>query len=285
MANAIIAYRNRADSATLTGGSWTAGMPLSNLQDRLLSRLARSTNDDPASTTFTLTLDRFRTVSVVALCRHNMSSQATWRIRAFADSGLTDQLYDSGAVNVWQAMYDSSQLEWQDDNFWSGLPSAEDLAGYYWNAIHVLPEAKSARYWKLDISDASNPAGYVEIGRLFLSEAWVPTLNMSYGASLGYTSRTEVEEAWDGTEYFDVKAPYRVAQFRLENLSQQEAMFRALDMQRVASIDKEVLFVWDPDDTQHLIRRSFLGRLRELSPLEQPYYEAHQTSFVVKELL
>jgi hypothetical protein len=62
-------------------------------------------------------------------------------------------------------------------------------------------------------------------------------------------------------------------------------MFRAFDIQRVASIHKEVLFVWDPADTKHLIRRSFLGRLQELSPLEQPYYDAHQTAFTVKELL
>ena len=260
-------------------------MPLTNLQDRLLSRLARSTNLDTVSTQFLLSLTSARTISVLALCRHNLSGAATWRIRAYSDTGLTDLLYDSGSVNVWEAMYDQDQLEWQDDNFWSGQPRAEDFEGHYWNAIHVLPRIVSARFWKVEMVDASNPDGFVEVGRLFLSEAWVPTYNMSYGASIVYTSRTEVEEAWDGTEYFDVKAPYRTARFSLENISHEEAMFRAFDIQRVASIHKEVLFVWDPDDTKHLIRRSFLGRLQELSPLEQPYYDAHQTAFTVKELL
>lgn len=260
-------------------------MPLTNLQDRLLSRLARSTNLDTASTQFLLSLTSTRTISVLALCRHNLSGAATWRIRAYSDAGLTDLLYDSGTVNVWEALYGQDQLEWHNDNFWSGQILDEDLEGHYWNAIHVLPAPVSARYWKLELSDPTNYDGYVQAGRLFLSEAWVPAYNMSYGANIGYTSRTEVEEAWDGSEYFDIKAPYRVVQFSLEYLQHEEAMTRALDIQRVANIHNEVLFVWDPEDVQQLIRRSFLGRLRELSPIEQPYHNAYQTSFVIKELL
>jgi hypothetical protein len=226
-----------------------------------------------------------RTISVLALCRHNLSGAATWRIRAYSDAGLTDLLYDSGVNEVWQALYGQDQLEWHNDNFWSGQILDEDLEGHYWNAIHVLPASVSARYWKVEVSDSTNYDGYVQAGRVFLSEAWVPTYNMSYGANIGYNSRTEVEEAWDGSEYFDIKAPYRVVQFSLEYLQHEEAMTRALDIQRVAGTHSEVLFVWDPEDVQQLIRRSFLGRLRELNPIEQPYHNAYQTSFVIKELL
>lgn len=285
MANALIAYQNRVDSATLTGGSWASGLPLSNLKDRILSRVARSTDALAASTSFNTTLDKGRTISVVALCRHTLSESATWRIRAYNDAGLTELLYDSTVVDIWPSVADSLQLEWSDDNFWSGKPSAEDLEDYYWNAIHVLTAPVNAQYWKFDLVDTGNPAGYIEIGRLFMSEAWIPVLNMSYGASLGYTSRTDVEEAWDGTEYFDYRAPYRTAQFSLDNMLTDEAMTRALDMQRIADINREVLFVWDTEDIEHLIRRSFLGRVQQMSPIEQPYYEAHRTSYTLKELL
>ena len=287
MANALIAYRNRADESTLTGGSWASTLPRDNLKNRLLSKVARSTSASNASTQFTATLSKGRSISVIALCRHNLSAGAKWKVTASNETSATDfspAAYSSGELEVWPPL-DSLQLEWQDDNFWNGKPGAEDLSGFYWNAIHVLPSTIYAKHWKVEIFDSTNPAGYVEIGRLFLSEAWVPTLNMSYGASLGYNSRTEVEEAWDGTEYFDYKAPYRTANFRLENMKTFEAMMRAFDMQRVSGIDKEVLFVWDPSDTDHTLQRSFLGRLQELSPLEQPYFEAHQTSFTVKELL
>lgn len=284
MANALLAYRNRVDGATLAGGTWASTLPLNNLKDRRLSKVCRSSSASASATQFVAALGKGYSVSVVSLCRHNFSANATWRLRGYLDAGLTNLAYDSGTLEVWPPL-DSLQLEWQDDNFWNGKPDAEDLAGFYWNAIHILTSTTYARYWKVEIFDSANPAGYVEIGRMFLSEAWVPTLNMSYGAGLGYNSRTEVEEAWDGTEYFDYKAPFRVANFRLENMSTYEAMMRAFDMQRVAGIDKEVLFVWDQADVQHLIKRSFLGRLQELSPIDQPYFEAHQTSFIVKELL
>lgn len=268
----------------MTGGSWAIALPLSNVKDRRLSKVCRSTSAAGADTQFVAALDKGHSISVVSLCRHNFSTSATWRLRGYLDAGLTSLAYDSGTLKVWPPL-DSLQLEWQDDNFWNGKPDAEDLAGFYWNAIHILTSTAYARYWKVEIFDSTNPAGYIEMGRVFLSEAWVPTLNMSYGASLGYNSRTEVEEAWDGTEYFDYKAPYRTASFRLENMKTFEAMMRAFDMQRVAGVDKEVLFVWDAADTVHTTKRSFLGRLQELSPLEQPYFEAHQTSFTVKELL
>ena len=284
MANALLAYRNRVDSATLSGGTWASTLPLNNLKDRRLSKVCRSSSTSTSATQFVAALDKGCSISVVSLCRHNFSANATWRLRGYLDAGLTSLTYDSGTLEVWPPL-DSLQLEWQDDNFWNAKPAAEDLAGFYWNAIHILTSTTYSRYWKVEIFDSTNPAGYVEIGRMFLSEAWVPTLNMSYGAGLGYNSRTEVEEAWDGTEYFDYKAPFRVANFLLENMSTYEAMMRAFDMQRVAGIDKEVLFVWDQSDVRHLIKRSFLGRLQELSPIDQPYFEAHQTSFTVKELL
>lgn len=285
MANALLAYRNRVDDATLTGGSWAATLPLTNLQDRLLSKVSRTTSTSTSATQFVTSLAKGYTISVVALCRHNLSSTALWRVRAYSDAGLTSVVYDSDTVEVWEATLDSLQLEWPEDNFWSGRPGAEDLVGYYWNAIHVLPAAVYARYWKVEITDTANPSGFVEVGRLFLSEAWMPVLNMSYGASIGYNNRTEIEEAWDGTEYFDRRPAYRTAQFQLDNMGTSEAMNRAFDMQRLAGVDKEVLFMWDQADVQHLIRRSLLGRVRELSPIEQPYFEAHKTSYVIKELL
>jgi len=285
LANALLAYQNRVDSSTIVGGSWATALPLLNLKDRLLSKVARSTNTATASTQFTVTLSKGFTIHVMALCRHNLSSGATWRIRAFSDAGFTTQVYDSGTEQVWGAAQDSLQLEWQDDNFWSGRFEDEDLQGYYWNAIHILDVPTYSRYWKIELVDTTNTSGYLEIGRLFMSEAWTPTINMSWGASIGYNHRTQIEEAWDGTEFFDVRPPYRTAQFQLANMKTSEAMTRAFDMQRLAGVDKEVLFIYDKEDVQHLIRRAFLGRVRELSPIEQPYFEAHQTSYTVKELL
>lgn len=285
MSNALIAYQNRADECALSGGAWSAGLPLSNLQTRVQSNVARSANASPAASQFYCTLPKSRSIGVLALCRHSLSRDAAYRIRAYRDGALTDLAYDSGVLAVWPSVFASLDLEWGADNWWVGKFLAEDLVGYSWNLIHVLRSATYARYWRVELIDETNPAGCVQAGRLFLSDGWQPAYNMRYGASLAYEARTQIEEAWDGTEYFDERAPYRVARFDLGFLSESEAMGRAFEIQRIAGISKEMLFVWNPADTTHLIRRSFLGRARQLNAIEQPYPTIHQTSFEIKELL
>lgn len=283
--NTFIAYQNRVDEATLTGGDWETGLPLNNLKDRVLSKPARTKTAAVADTQFAVAFVRERPIRVVALCRHNLSIAARVRFTAYEDAGRTDKRYDSGWLDAWPPIYTPLNLEWRDPNFWSGRPTAEDLAGYPWNYIHILPSLVYQQYWLIEIDDETNPAGYLEVARLFIANGWQPVQNMDLGAAIGYTSRTGVAEAQDGAEYFDARTPYRTATFRISYMRPSEAMGDAFDMQRRTDIHREVLYVYDPTDTAHLVRRSFLGRLRELSPIEQPYINAHAATFSIKELL
>jgi hypothetical protein len=43
--NIVVAFPNRIDQANLTGGAWSGTLPRENVQDRLLSKVARTTND------------------------------------------------------------------------------------------------------------------------------------------------------------------------------------------------------------------------------------------------
>lgn len=193
--------------------------------------------------------------------------------------------YDSGVLSVWPAIYTTLELEWEDDNWWTGQLSDADLAGYTWNLIHIFPENMLMKQYKIELFDAENTDGYIEIGRLFMSPAYQPTRNMEYGESIGYETNTRIAAAPSGTEYFDAQNSYRVARFRLGFIDTNEAMTNIFEMQRILGNDGEVLYIFDPDDTNHKLRRSFLGRLRELSPIEQPYLEKHQSAFEIKELL
>jgi len=289
MANAFIAYRNRVDASTLSYGSWvnTATIKLDNLKDRVLAKPARSTDAANSSTRLRVNLGAPRKIQVLALCRHNLTTDATYRFRSYSDAGYTTVVYDSGVLPVWAALFDSLTLEWEDTNFWSGTLSEEDRTGYAWNLIHVIPAGTLVyqQYWQLEFFDSGNSAGYIQAGRLFMADGWTPTVNMKYGANLGYESRTSVVEAADGSEYFDEKTSYRVAQFQLQHMDVEEAMTRAFDMQRISGVDKEVFFVYDQADQAYLPQRSFLGRLRKLSPIEQPYFSEFGTTYELKELL
>lgn len=291
MANLLICWPNRIDQATLSGGSWRATMPLSNVQSRVLGVRARSTSASTAATKMTIDLGTERAVRGLALVNHTLSAPA--RVRVIATEGDPASapgatLYDSGWVAAWDygiGPWKVGNFEWDDDRFWGGGFLPEEVQGYRSTWIRPLVSEVLARWWQIQMSDPSNVAGYVEVGRVFIGEGWQPENNASYGASIGYESRTEVDEARSGAEYFDTRSAYRVWRGSLDWMSESEAMTNALEMQRRMDVSGEVLFVFDPGDTRNWIRSSFLGRLRRLTPIEHPYLDTHRMAVEIKELL
>lgn len=80
MTNITLAWNNRTDSGTLSGGSWLTTLPLTNLQNRQVQKVARSTNAATSSTQFQIDLGQARTIGVVALVVHNISVSGYARI-------------------------------------------------------------------------------------------------------------------------------------------------------------------------------------------------------------
>lgn len=281
----MLGFPNRADIAVLSGGSWSAKLPQANLLDRTIGRVARTTNTAPSSSIIVIDLGKSTNIRDVTLRNHNLSLAARYRVSASALADFSVLTYDSGWGEVWPEVYAWGTLEWEDDNFWSGKYTAEETQGYTTQLDHISPAAKALRYWKIELSDPTNPAGYIQAGRLFIGPAWQPKLNMSYGASLAWETGTTPQAAISGAEYFDGRTPFRVARFSIDWMEQDEAFSKAFELQRQAGVDREVLFIHDPDDTTHALRRRFLGRLRTLSPIEYPYFNTNKAAFEVKELL
>ncbi len=282
--NLMLGYPNRADEATLSGGSWQATLPLTNLQNRIQAVVARSTDAATASTQFVIDLGKTRTVDLLALCGHNLSLDATVQISASDASDFATLVYDSGAIAVWPSVFSSENLEWEEDNWWSGQMDEETRAAYPASFIQRQVQI-AARYWKVAITDTSNADGYVQIGRLFISAVWQPAVNYDYGWSLGFETDTGVEKALGGQEYFDRRTGRRIFRCQLSWLSEQEAYERAWEIQRSLGYDGEVFALIDPENTQQEIRLSFLARMRQLTAIEQPYYAYHKMSVEIAELL
>lgn len=284
MTNLMLGYPNRADEAALSGGSWQATLPLTNLQNRLQAIVARSTDATESSTQFTIDLGQPRTIDLLVLCGHNLSLEATLRVVASEVSSFSPLVYDSGFTVVWPALFSSESLEWEDDNWWSGQLTTEVRESYPSNAIRRFTQI-SARYWKVLIADTGNADGYVQIGRLMISAVWSPVVNYDYGASLGFETDTAVEKSLGGQEYFDRRTGRRVFRCQLSWLSEQEAYERAWEIQRTLGTDGEVFINIDPDNTLHESRLAYLGRLRQLTAIEHPYYSYHRMAVEVAELL
>lgn len=286
MANLLLAWQNRGDEAALSGGSWLAALPLSNLQRRQVQRVARSTNATLASTQFLVSLPAARTIGVAALVAHNLSASAKVRFSASDTAGFSVTQYTSGWLDAWPSgTIPESLLAWEDDNFWRGTLSDAGRAGYLSPVIHALATEQSWRYWKVEVDDTTNADGYVQIGRLFLARAWRPTVNYAYGAGLRYEDPSPIETSLSGAEWFDQRGKFRTFEFELQGITSTEVYANALELQRVAGTTGEVLVVPDTDDPGTSAVRSFVGRLRQIGAIQQIQPTAHSARFQVKEFI
>lgn len=270
MATILLSYNNRSDVATLSGGSWLASLPLTNLQDRRLGKVARSSNALTTSTTFDIDLGASATypIGVYALVAHNLSASATVRIRASGDPTFATSLYDSGTVSAWPAgLIPTSLLEWENSNFWLGTISDQARAGFRSPYVCINTARTLARYHRVSISDTTNTDGYCQLGRLFLADIWSPTYNYQSGASLGWSDPTVIDTSVGGTRYYDQRNRYRTFTFRLGWVTQTEAYTQAMEMQRLVGMSGEVLVIPDSADATNGLRRNFLGRMSSLKQL------------------
>lgn len=274
MANALIGYDNTVyDGFNTSGGVWAdmsngtwANLKTPSLAQRWISNGLTTAAMRIGEISFIGT----PTIAMIVLANHNLSLSATVRIMASNVSNFASMVYDSGAVSAFAA----------------GVTAAS-RQGLRWNFSHLLSTPAAATYWRFEFSDASNPDGYLAIGRLAaFTSKFQPTVNMSAGASIGWTDMADVQVALSGAEWFVDREPYRSARFHLACLTTDEMLRGAFDVQRVAAGSRrEIWFQYDPADGEHSVRRSMFGRLRQLSAIEEPYFNGLETGFEVKELL
>lgn len=286
----LIGYGNRVGYATVSGGGFYASAPLTNILDRQLGLAARTINLNPENTQFVVTFPFDNNISCIAVANHNMSMTAMYRIRYGDDPTFGVSNYDSGWLEVWPAVFDTYDLEWGDDNWWGGHYLSDDLENYVYTLVHKLDSQVRPLHWKFEFNDPDNTNGFIDFGRLFMAKSWQPAHNMDFGAELGVETDTEVQKSLSGASFFDPRPTYRVARFVTNGMTESEGLTRAFEIQRRSGIHEEVLFMWNPTDTVHAIRRQYLGRLRSLSKLEFPqgFVEGQQstkTGWEIEELL
>lgn len=292
MGNAILSYPNWVDAdaafavVSFDGGSWLPTLPLSNLRDRLLVKRARSTDVTLNATQFWVDLGVARDVRVAAIPFLTASKSAKYRIRGFPTQDSTGPaLIDSGWKDLFPIVYPTGTLPWGNPSLWDGRMTDEDAAIFPMPIVEVWDAVVVARWWLIEIDDTSSDIGYVEVPRVFLAPGWQPTINISYGANQVFEPQTTVQLSRGGAEFFDVQPGRRVVRFGIEYLSDEELVTQVVDMQRRLGINGQVFWIFDPDDTTQKHRRSFLARMRRLSPLEYQAAGFGSTAYELSEVI
>ncbi len=255
----------------ISGGSWQPTLPLSNLQSQLLSKPARSTDLQATSTKLIVDLGVARPVGMLAIGKHNGSAAGTVVAKLANAADFSATVHVSAALPLWPAG-----------------KTGEDMDGYNVNWFYTPPTGLAAvRYVELDFSDATNPAGYLDLARLQIGGKFQPEVGFTFGnVNIGWEDPTQVDTSQGGVDWFGIRSPYRVQRFQLDNLTDSEAYDTVFEMQRRLGKHGQTFIAFDPSATGfRRWQRSFLCTMRQLSPIEWPYANGNSVGFEVKEVL
>jgi hypothetical protein len=262
MARILIADGEDIDAATVTAENEVATLPATNLQTMQPSETWRTS--DATDTFIVADLGAALAVDIVALLKTNLTAAATWRVRgATSEANLTAAPgYDSTAVGFWPE---------------SGL-AGQAVSGFLY-----LDPAQSFRWWRIDLSDAANPDGYLEAGRLYIDAAWRPARNLSFNWQLGWIDDGEPRHARGGQIHPEVVPRRRRLRFSLDYLTEAEAA-TAYDLDRRRGRSADVLVLRDPAHATQLHRQSVYGLMTVLEPAVNTRFNVYSHRYDVEEL-
>lgn len=277
---ATICWPNLVDRCVLTSSSANFTRPLDRLQRRVLKDRAITTD-----TTFsiTATLDKSRPVGVVAVFSHNLSAEAQWRVRLYDEADAL--LEDSGYVDAWPPVFQSFELAWENDNFWSGQIDDEERDRFTPQMAWFADKSWYCKKVVVDITDDGNADAYIEAGRLFFADVFQPEYNVSFGVQWAQEDPSEVDPALDGTEYFDVRPQLRACSMAFDWLDESEAFARLLRLRRDVGQTGEVFFAQQLAIDSTYIQRTMLCRAETSDPVVHPDAARYTHALSLREIL
>lgn len=231
--NLRIISTNEADEAVLTSSDFEGALPVGNLQLQGRARVARTTDDTGAKVIEGEWLNP-RVLTACVLYGHNLTSSATWRLQCWSGAGQSGDLtYDSGTVRalrrVGWGLFRYGLVPWGSTVF-TGWERAFSVL---WFA------AAAARSWRLTISDAGNPAGYLQAKRLLMGSYFEPAVNAEYGLELGWREDTTQQRTQASTLRSDAGPQYRRLAGNLSHLDDIERA-RFMELCRMAGMRREI---------------------------------------------
>jgi len=154
------------------------------------------------------------------------------------------------------------------------------IEGYGYH-VHIPATEQTARYVRVTFSGVSG-LSFIDVGRLWAGAAWRPTFNIALGYEDEWSDLSRVSASnRSGAEFADERARQRLFAFGLEALSDTERD-EIREMQRIAGISQQVLFVKDPDNPA---KETVLGRLAQSTPIRHRNLPIHSKAFALRESL
>lgn len=275
MSNALFLSSRHADGATVVGSSELSALPAANVQKLRPDKVWRATG----CTAEYLTIDFGSAVAAdaLALVAHNLTESATLRMRGASTAAnvTAAPAVDTTAVSAWPA---------------SGKPTDPDWPYYF--SLLTWSNAVAYRYWRLDIADSTNPAGYVQAGRLFAGPNFVPATNVDINVGIGLSSPGLVARSSFGKVFADDRgAPARAFVLPMSSITETELTDSIFELQRYCGLARDFAFCLDPSATTRFHKYSSQVMFASLNVAQaQPLWDSGnvqlwQTSLTLNEVV
>lgn len=270
MSNIRIIYDNAADRAVTSTSATMSNLPGTNMFTDIKGQVCRSTG---TALTITQTWTNAETLNGIILAFTNLSATAIMNVKAYTNAADTAPIYD---VSNNCAQGSVSSL--------SGVNSFAYGAGVY--ARQWLTSTVVAKKIVITITDTNNLAGYIEIGRLVVGNAFIP----SFGVEQDNTSFTMVDSSEhtrteSGDMFVTVKPRYRKQQLSMPSLNKvdQSKMWKILFNNGMV---KPLFISLHPNNTDAELEQIHMlyGRLVTSPGMGTPYWNYKSATLDIEEI-
>lgn len=202
MANLRIIYNNALDrTATLTADTTAGTLTVTNLLTDQKSEVWRSTS---TSATITMTWNSMESIAAVVMPYCNLTSTATVRVRGYTLTTDSTPAFDTGTVLASPGPLFTNPADWGTlplgANAWQQQTGVNKFAYGGGSYAYLYFPITAVTKLVIDIVDAANTAGYVELAKIVTGHYWSPAVNAEYGSvTMGFdeTSTHERSDAGD----------------------------------------------------------------------------------------
>jgi hypothetical protein len=277
--NVRIVFPNDADGATLScSPDEVVTLPVTNLQVQTRGDVWRS-NSVISAQHILGDFSGYKSISMIALVRHNMTEAGTYRLRLYSEAEQTGTLlYDSGTTTLGGTLLGWGVFRWGIDPW--GSATLVDWPVPYFAAWF---DAVTALSFDLELSDTSNPDGFLQAARLVLGGYIEPAVNVSWGLGISWQEQSKQIRTEGGTLRTDERQEYRRINMDLRKLSDAERG-TLLDRFRRIGLRNDLFLSCFPNDATSL-ERDFAGMVKLVQvptmTINQP--SNHQTAMVFEE--
>lgn len=183
--NLRIIFDNAADRGSLIASSQAGALVAENLRNEKKTYLWRGTT---LTESLNLIWPTAEPIGGIVLAFNNFTPNATMRARGWANVNDEIPRFDTG-VKLCQPMPTlkyMSLLNPIGENAYTpgGIQQTSFGAGGY--GVLWVPSMLSVRRLLIEISDPTNPAGYIEASRLVVGRFWQPQYNFDFGHGITY---------------------------------------------------------------------------------------------------